>query len=169
MLTDDQIQLLKVVLILLILKRKQLRRIGRRLDTNSMLRGYEYVNEILDGNPAHSIEILRMRKEVFMNLCTHLRNKGWLQNSYFVSVEEKVAMFLITMGHHHTNRVVKRRYCHSTHTIHTYFYEVLQAMLHFSKEMIVPNFNGNQHASQQQHRLLQIFQVFSNVSDLFSS
>ena len=71
--------ILKIVAIILLIKRMKLKRIERRLATNSMLRGHEYVNEIIHGNPAYSIEMLRMQKQVFLSLCTYFRNKDWLQ------------------------------------------------------------------------------------------
>ena len=159
MLSEQQKKVLKVIAIILIKKKMNKRGVGRRPDTDSILSGHEYVNEIMQGNPAHSQEMLRMSKEAFSNLCEYFRGKGWLQNSRYISVEEKMAMFLYSLSQQHTMRSIKRRFNHSTHTMHTYFYEVLLAMLKFSKEMIVPNYTPSINENTQHRRLREIFQV----------
>ena len=64
-----------------------------------------------------------------------------------------MAIFLTIIGHNERFRVVKRRFQHSTQTIHRYFHEVLNGMIEFSKEIIVPtSFNQNQ-ISQEMIRL----------------
>ena len=98
MLTDRQRKNLKVFATLLIYKKLTRRRIGRRLDTNFSLSGNEYVEEILDGNSSHSLEMLRMKKEAFLKLCNHFKAKGWLQSSRYVSVEEKMVIILFTQS-----------------------------------------------------------------------
>ncbi|XP_050238396.1 uncharacterized protein LOC126687883 [Mercurialis annua] len=138
MLTDKQRKSLKIIATLLIYKKIKRRHIGRRPDTNSSLSGSGYVQEILDGNPAHSLEMLRMKKEAFLALCQHFKAKGWLKNSRYISVEEKMAIFMFTLSQNHRNRAIKRRFNHSTQTVHNYFHEVLLAMLHFAKEMVIP-------------------------------
>ena len=49
-----------------------------------------------------------------------------------------MAIFLFTLSQNFRNRAMKRRFNHSTQTIHAYFHKVLKAMLHFVKEMVVP-------------------------------
>lgn len=144
---------LVVILMMKMLKKRRKRRRPRMPDTNSALTGSAYVDEILEGNPAHSVDMLHMEKQAFIRLCELFRTRGWLENSRYISVEEQMAMFLTTLGQHHTNRTVKRRYQHSTQTVHTYFYKVLHAMLIFSKEMIVPNFNPTIYPSQRTRQL----------------
>ena len=100
--------------------------------------GFAYVQEILNGNPAHCLEILRMNKQAFLRICEHLKKKTWLKDSRYIKVEEKMAVFLMTLNHNVRNRVTKRRFNHSTQTIHHYFHEVLEAMLLFGREVIVP-------------------------------
>lgn len=73
-----------------------------------------------------------MHEHVFLELRRHFRSAGWLQNSQYVFVEEKMVMFLI---HNVKKRLVKRRFNHSFETLPFYFHEVLQAVLNFSKEM----------------------------------
>ncbi|KAF7144838.1 hypothetical protein RHSIM_Rhsim04G0146200 [Rhododendron simsii] len=68
-------------------------------------------------------------------------------------------MFLIALSHNIWNRFVKRRFNHSTQTIHRYFYEVLHAMLNFSKEMIVDTrYDQLAHQIRENCRIRHIFQ-----------
>ncbi|XP_052622450.1 uncharacterized protein LOC128127798 [Lactuca sativa] len=69
-----------------------------------------------------------------------------------------MAMFLHVIGHNERFRAVKGRFHHSTQTIHQCFHEVLNAMMFFAKEIIVPtNPNPKRHASERQRRLKAIF------------
>lgn len=59
MLTKKQTKkFVKIVLIILVINILKKKHIGRRLDINSMLSAFEYVNEIIRENPVYSIEIL---------------------------------------------------------------------------------------------------------------
>ncbi|XP_012829390.1 PREDICTED: uncharacterized protein LOC105950570 [Erythranthe guttata] len=49
-----------------------------------------------------------------------------------------MAMFLQIIGHNKRLRVVKRRFQHSSQTVHAYFHEVLSAMMNMAMEIIVP-------------------------------
>ncbi|KAF7143993.1 hypothetical protein RHSIM_Rhsim05G0142800 [Rhododendron simsii] len=159
MLSDKQKSALKIIALILIIKILRKKRIGRRPDTDSMLTGPRYMKELVTGNPAHCQEMLRMKIEAFISMCHHFRIRGWLQNSRYISVEEKVAMFLIALSHNIRNRFVKRRFNHSTQTIHRYFYEVLHAMLNFSKEMIVDTpYDQPAHQIRENRRIRHIFQ-----------
>lgn len=164
MLSDRQKSALKVITLILIIKILRKKCIGRRPDTDSMLTGPRYVKELLEGNPAHCQEMLRMKIEAFISMCHHFRIRGWLQNSRYISVEEKVAMFLMALSQNIRNRLVKRRFNHSTQTIHRYFYEVLHAMMNFSKEMIVATpYNQPPHQIRENRRIRQIFQVLFHL------
>lgn len=56
----------KIVLIILVTKRlKEKKHIRRRLDTNLILSGFEYVNIIIWENLAHSIKMLCIERECF--------------------------------------------------------------------------------------------------------
>ena len=92
--------------------------------------------KFLIGKQAFSRKIIRIRKQVFLNMHIHFHNKSWSQNSHFISIKEKVAMFLMTKGQYHNNCVVKKRYSHWTYLAHGYFYELPQSMLHFLKRLL---------------------------------
>ncbi|KAI8555192.1 hypothetical protein RHMOL_Rhmol05G0155700 [Rhododendron molle] len=68
-------------------------------------------------------------------------------------------MFVIALSHNIRNRFVKRGFNHSTQTIHRYFYEVLHAMLNFSKEIIVDTpYDQSAHQIRENRRIRHIFQ-----------
>ncbi|CAL5428119.1 unnamed protein product [Camellia sinensis] len=73
-------------------------------------------------------EQLRMNRHTFMRLCALIRTKG-VSDSKHVVLEEKVAMFLFVLGHHHKNRTVKFNFMRSGETVSKYFNEVLKAVL----------------------------------------
>ncbi|KAI3708333.1 hypothetical protein L2E82_37500 [Cichorium intybus] len=134
------------------------RRIERPIDNNSALSGHAYTQELLHGSSTQCHELMRLSREAYILLCNHFRQKNWLQSSRSISVEEKLAIFLTIIGHNERFRMVKRRFQHSTETIYRCFHEVLNAMLNFAKEMIVPtSSNATANTSERLTRLKNIF------------
>ncbi|GJX47518.1 hypothetical protein Tco_0272708 [Tanacetum coccineum] len=85
-----------------------------------------------------------VRDDSFVRLCNHFKEKNWLRDSKHISVEEKMFIFLMIIGHNERFSVMKRRFQHSKETIHNCFHEVLDKMLVFSEEVIKPdNINPN--------------------------
>ncbi|XP_070057265.1 uncharacterized protein [Nicotiana tomentosiformis] len=78
-----------------------------------------------------------MSRDVYVRLCQHFRYKRWLIDSKHISVEEKIAIFLTIIGHNERFVIMKRRFQHSSQTVHKYFLEVLEAMMLFAKEKIL--------------------------------
>ena len=71
-----------------------------------------------------------------------------------------MAIFLHVISHNDRFIKVKRRFQHSTQTVHKYFHEVLNGMMEFAKEIIVPtSTNQNSNISRRQRELLKIFPV----------
>ncbi|GKB64727.1 Myb/SANT-like domain, harbinger transposase-derived nuclease domain protein [Tanacetum coccineum] len=130
----------------------------RKRDNNSAMPGHQFTLELLQGNDRQCVELLRMSRDSFIHLCTHFRVKEWLKDSKHVSVEEKMAMFVMMLGHNQRYVVIKNRFQHSTQTIHKFFHEVLAKMVVFAKEIIIPtNFNLNPTVPSHNRRLRQIF------------
>ncbi|GJX29488.1 Myb/SANT-like domain, harbinger transposase-derived nuclease domain protein [Tanacetum coccineum] len=120
--------------------------------------GHQFTLELLQGNDRQCVELLRMSRDSFIRLCTHFSVKEWLKDSKHVSVEEKMAMFLMMLGHNQRYVVIKNKFQHSTQTIHKFFHEVLAKMVVFAKEIIIPtNFNLNPTVLSHNRRLRQIF------------
>ena len=159
MLIEKQRKILKITTVILVKKIIRKKRLGRRPDTDLALKGFAYVQEILNGNPTHCLKILRMNKQAFLRICEHFKNKTWLKDNRYIKVEEKMAMFLMTLNHNVRNRVTKRRFNHSTQTINHYFHEVLEAMLLFGREMIVPTPVIEVIENHPHQRLKEVFKV----------
>lgn len=139
------------------LKRRASSRIGRIRDNTSSLTGNAYTQELLNGSNTQCIELMRLPREAYILLCNHFKQKNWLQNSRNISVEENMAIFLTIIGHNERFRMVKRRFQHSTQTIHACFHEVLRAMMEFAKEIVRPT--SFEETSNRLGNLRQIFPV----------
>ncbi|GMP62181.1 hypothetical protein CsSME_00024379 [Camellia sinensis var. sinensis] len=104
----------------------------------SILQGHDYVLEILNGHERRSKENFRMEPDVFINLCEALKVYGKLEHSRYLTVQEQVCIFLLTIGHNERNRVVQERFQHSGQTISKYFNRVLKAVCRLGKQVIRP-------------------------------
>ncbi|WOH07461.1 hypothetical protein DCAR_0726891 [Daucus carota subsp. sativus] len=87
--------------------------------------------------------------------------KNWLQDSRYITVEEKMATFLIVIGHDERFRVLKHDFQHSSQTIHSCFHEVPNGMMEFAKEIIVPtSFDPNPDIPSSHKALRRIFSEY---------
>ncbi|XP_052626775.1 uncharacterized protein LOC111896460 [Lactuca sativa] len=69
-----------------------------------------------------------------------------------------MAMFLMIIGHNQRYVIIKCRFQHSNQMIHKYFYEVLDKMMVFANDIIVPtSFNPNPNILGHNRRLQRIF------------
>ncbi|KAL8513636.1 hypothetical protein ACS0TY_012936 [Phlomoides rotata] len=73
--------------------------------------------------------MLRMDRVAFVHLCSLLQTAGGLNNSKYVTAQEKVAMFLSILAHHTKNRSVMFQFKRSGQTVSKYFHHVLRAVL----------------------------------------
>ena len=89
-----------------------------------------------DGAEVTCYDQLRLTKRNFHDLCTMLRERAGLHDSVYVSVEEKVAMFLLVVGHGIKMRILRGTYKRSLWTISTHFDDVLTAILSLTGEFI---------------------------------
>ncbi|KAI3969963.1 hypothetical protein MKW92_052870, partial [Papaver armeniacum] len=104
----------------------------------SILTGHQHMQEILHGHPRRCYEQYRMEKFVFLRLTHILRERELLRDSRWVTIEEQLAIFLLTIGHNEDNKMLQERFQHSGETISRYFNEVLRAIMELSKELIKP-------------------------------
>ncbi|KAF6148191.1 hypothetical protein GIB67_011966 [Kingdonia uniflora] len=80
----------------------------------------------------------RMDPASFRSLVAHFKDTGLLKDSKHIDVKEKLAIFLHIIAHNMRNRTVNNRFQHSAAITSKVFHECLDAMIKFSKEMIVP-------------------------------
>ena len=74
------------------------------------------------------INMLRFNRASFFRLCEIMREHKLLENSVHLCVEQKVRMFLHTLGHNLRNRVVATNFGRAFSTVSKYFREVLHAI-----------------------------------------
>ena len=157
---DQNEIILLVVIIYWYLRRRASTRIERVRDNTSALTGHAYTQELLSGSNTQCHELMRLSRETFIMLCNHFKQKNWLHSSRHISVEEKMAMFLTIIAHNERFRMVKRRFQHSTRTIHNCFHEVLRGMVEFAREVVGPtSFDGTPNTSERFRCLKEIFPV----------
>lgn len=86
----------------------------------STLSGEQWVMELLKGNRRRFRENVRMEPETFVILRDLLLQTGGIWPSRWVGVDEKLALFLYTVGHGATNREAQKRFQRSGCTISLY-------------------------------------------------
>ncbi|KAF6140329.1 hypothetical protein GIB67_031085 [Kingdonia uniflora] len=82
--------------------------------------------------------MMRIDPDSFRSLVAHFRDTGLLKDSMHIDVEEKLAIFMHIITHKMSNRATNSRFQHSAATTSKIFHEVLDAMMIFQKDMIVP-------------------------------
>ncbi|XP_060182235.1 uncharacterized protein LOC132611892 [Lycium barbarum] len=139
----------------------RLKNVQRNKDLTSSLSGQNYTLELLSGSSRQCLELMRMSRDAYVQLCQYFRHNGWLTDSKYVYVEEKITIFLSIIGHNECSVVIKRRFQHSSQTIHKYFHEVLEAMMKFAKEMISSTTSDPNLDTPGAHKRLR--KIFKNV------
>lgn len=160
---EIQDQLLCLMIIYCYLRKLRPRSVPRIRDNNSSLPGFAYTLELLEGSNTQCQEMMRLSRIAFVQLCNLFKQRGWLEDSRYSTAEEKMAIFLHVISHNDRFIKVKRRFQHSTQTIHKYFHEVLNGMMEFAKEIIVPTPSNQNTVSRRQRELLKIFPVSNDI------
>lgn len=107
---------------------------------NSLYTGNIWVMELQSGNDTRCHNMFRMNKDVFFKLCDDLKNTYKVKASRRISVAEKVAMFLYTLGGGEANRSVQERFQHSGETVSRYFNKMLNVICDvMAKDFIKPS------------------------------
>ncbi|WVZ77426.1 hypothetical protein U9M48_025291, partial [Paspalum notatum var. saurae] len=93
---------------------------------------------IYHSDDTRCVDLLRMKRQPFFQLCDLFRTRGLLRDSVHTSVEEQVAMFLHVVGHNQRFRVIGLSFRRSIETISRLFQEVLYAVGELRGDMIQP-------------------------------
>lgn len=101
--------------------------------------GFKFVREVLNGHDVRCHQQFRMEKHVFTELLMTLNQNYDLKSSSDMPLEEALAMFLITLGHGLTNRMIQERFQHSGETVSRWFSLVLDAVCHLAVDIIKPS------------------------------
>lgn len=102
-------------------------------------RGHHLVHDLIYGYPLQCHFLLRMRPEVFLDLCSKIENQYKMKSSRNITVKGSVAIFLYICGHNATQRNVMRMFGHSQESIFRKFHEVLDVMEFMAKDMFKPD------------------------------
>src|SRR5436190_16483841 len=98
----------------------------------------EFLNDKIWKNDVTCVNMLRLNKASFFRFCKLFRDRGLLQDTIHMCVEQQVAMFLNTVGHNLRNRLVGTNYGRSGETVSRYFNKVLHAIGELRNELIRP-------------------------------
>ena len=121
---------------------------------------------IYESDDIQCVELLRMSKVPFFELCGLFRSRHLLRDSIHSSVEEQVAMFLHVVGHNQRFRVVHMTFRRSIETINRYFREVLYAVGELRNEMILPPSTATPTKIRDSHRWYPYFKVSHPITPL---
>ncbi|KAL8500762.1 hypothetical protein ACS0TY_020373 [Phlomoides rotata] len=119
-LLDRTIMLVSIGIAILNLTKHDVAGNGRRRKFSIMdripaqLQNMSYLVELSDEDCKNQ---LRMDRNCFYRLCDLLQNNGGLKPSKYISVYEKMAMFLSILAHHSKNRCVKFQFKRSGQTV----------------------------------------------------
>jgi len=91
---------------------------------------------IYHSDDTHCVNLLRMRRAPFFQLCDLFRNRGLLRDSIHCNIEEQIAMFLYVVGHNQRFRCIEFPFHRSIETISRYFQEF--AVGELRAKMILP-------------------------------
>ena len=82
----------------------------------------DYLNNKIWKNDTTCVNMLKLRRESFFRLCQLFTDRGLLEDTIHMCVEQQVAMFLNTVGHNLKNRLVATNFDRSGETVSRYFH-----------------------------------------------
>jgi len=83
----------------------------------SILRGQQWLDELCEGHPRRFKNEIRMSKYVFNRLSEVLQEDGRLKDTWYVTVQEQLAIFLHLAHQVLSNRTLQEHFQHSLDTI----------------------------------------------------
>ena len=98
----------------------------------------DYLNNKIWKSDVTCVNMLRLNRASFFCFCALFRDRGLLQDTVHMCVEQQVAMFLHTIGHNVRNRVVATNFGRSGETVSRYFNKVLHAIGELRNDYIRP-------------------------------
>ncbi|KAI3889020.1 hypothetical protein MKX03_012453 [Papaver bracteatum] len=141
---------------------------SRSFSDDSILSGSAHVDEILNGHDVRCQNSFRMEKHVFLLLCELLQEKQLLRHNKGVRVEEKVAIFMLAIGHNERNRILQERFQHSGETISRHFNAVLDAIVQLVDDFLQPAGSSTPDEIRENPRFIHIlrYMIFIVISNL---
>lgn len=90
--------------------------------------GHEYIQNALVEDPAHFRHLYRMFPDVFLKLCSIIRERMGVQDTRYVSVEEMLATFLFIVGQNSRYIQAQDRFKKSRFSISRSFNTILKVL-----------------------------------------
>ncbi|XP_035540302.1 uncharacterized protein LOC118344256 [Juglans regia] len=112
---------------------------------NIGLRGDQYIQAVLNGNPRTCKTMFRMEVQAFRYVCDLLRDSLIMDRTERVSVEESVGIFCLLVGHAQGQRIVGDRFQHSSETINRHVKTVMRALHQLGRTVIRRTENDGVH------------------------
>ena len=128
----------------------------------SIRTGSILIQEIMEGNDNWCYQDFRMNKVLFVSLCNILVERYGLVPTRGMSQYEAVGIFLMTVAHGTSNRVMQEMFNHSGETISRHFHSVLEALCRMARDYVKPasNYNaGSKFHKPQQSKYYPHFKV----------
>ncbi|KAF3785633.1 hypothetical protein EJ110_NYTH27101, partial [Nymphaea thermarum] len=137
MLSDDDLEqvIVKMMFVLVFIFFKFLHR-PKQIVHPYRNAGSQFVHNIIDGHPRNCLDLLRMDRNSFITLCNILKEKNLVEDGREISIEEQVAIFLLTVGHNERNRACQNTFQHLGQTICKYVNLILRALCQLGREYI---------------------------------
>ncbi|XP_048423091.1 uncharacterized protein LOC103960769 isoform X1 [Pyrus x bretschneideri] len=112
--------------------------IERPLNRRSItIEGYNYIHIVLkEDRPEDFRQRYRMYPDVFVKLCTIIREKTLLRDTKFICIEEMLATFLLIVGHNSRYCLLCDTFERSHWTVSRNFNKVLKALNTIAPEMM---------------------------------
>jgi hypothetical protein len=120
---------------------------------------FEYLNDKIWRNDVTCVDMLRLNRGSFFRFCKLFRDRGLLEDTIHMCVEQQVAMFLHTIGHNIRNRVIRTNFGRSGETVSRYFNKVLHAVGELRTDFIRPPSSATPAKIQGNHRWDPYFKV----------
>jgi hypothetical protein len=114
---------------------------------------------IYNSNDVECVNMIRMRRAPFFQLCNLLRSRNLLRDSIHTSIEEQVAMFLHVVGHNQRFRVIHQNWRRSVEIVSRYFKEVMYVIGELRNDMIKPPSGDTPPKIRNSHRWYPYFKV----------
>jgi len=121
------------------------------------------LNRLYHGTEAHCLSELHMRKSVFHKRCAELRSRALLDETFHVTIEEQVAMFIRVVGQNWSTRAIAFEFLRSTETISRYFNLVLDALCILARDLVcIRSVETHSKITSSSNRFHPYFEVFVN-------
>jgi len=121
------------------------------------------LNRLYHGTEVHCLSELRMQKSVFHKLCAELRSRALLDETFHVTIEEQVAMFIHAVGQNWSTRAIAFEFLRSTETVSRYFNLVLDALCILARDLIcIKSVETHSKITSSPGRFHPYFEVFAN-------